>query len=1538
MGIGKRKGVVCLFATVIVALFLSPSPLKAQTFKHDFLSKFQSRWVDVAVNSASTRIFLINESYSRIEEYNTAGVLQAIHGSFGTGSTQLNRPQGMVMDSTDHLYVTDTGNNRIVKCDATGAVGAAITCTALFGSSGTTTGQFSSPHSISTDNTYLFIADTGNNRIQRCTMDGVTCTAWGQLGNANGRYSSPQGITYNSGDGNVYVADTGNNRIQVITNDASGTFLSSFGSYGTSVGQYAGPFRIIADSADHLFIMDTASGGRIQKVDDSTHTQFTVFSLPTTGTGMAINGTVLYVSELNTVLEKYNLNTSSLTSTLSNQEIGRPVDMTIDSANNIYINNNLNENAVVPSPVPVIQKFDSNFVQQNEWTGSTGGLSSTSTTGPMGMGVNTGNDIYVADTNANKLQKYASLTSDWADVPTPAAPVGAYNSPKDVATEATGKYYVADTGNSRVVKYDPGYGFITWQLATPTPGGPTIFPSLTPAPYGITIASDNTIYVADYGYSRIQSFDANGTFLRSWGEFGSADNSTIPQLDRPQGMAIDSNGYIFVADTYNSRVQRFDQTGALANRTVWGTFGAGDGQFNVPRNVAVDAQSHVYVSEVGNKRIQVFGDAASSAGLTVTQSNGTTIAEGATSTDSAYLIDSYTVRLNTQPSTTVYVAMAVSDTSQASLSSSQLIFTPYNWYIPQTVTVTPINDHISNGTHTVIITHKPSSTDTNYQNVAQTSWSDVTVTINDTIDIPQVTLSSHNISGTEGTFSGNAYSVVLNTKPTSNVVITVVPESTVLVSPTTLTFTSTNWSTPQYVGIQPVHDYVATGTHTANINHTVSSSDTNYGSSVAFSGGSANVVTTITDIDTAGVTVYATGTSTPKTTVTVTENGATDSFAVNLTSRPTADVQIDLADTTSTALVTFSPSSLIFTASTWNPNSPQSVTVTAVHDYIKNPVNPRSTQIEFTTSSDDTNYNAYSISNINTNVTDTDIGGLIVYRPSGGTVTVTEGGATDTYLMRLSSIPTANVTITTTNTDGYATTSAYLYTFTPSNWDTPQYATVSAVNDSVVQGTHSSAIIHTLSSADTNFTGTTTLGLSVVDNDTVGISVRLPDGVVNIAEAGPTDTYYVKLSSQPTANVLLTFSANGQATASPATLTFTSGNWDTEQSVVISAIEDYIVEGPMTQTITYTASSSDTGYNGQTTTFTANIADDDSLSPGVNFIETNGGTEVIQNSTTDSYTMTLTSKPTANVKVKIVTSNNVATTSAGIYWFTASNWNIPQTVTVQSRSTPNLSSDATALFTHLLTSSDPHYNNLGVATVTVTVRVNRSSSSSSSTAKPPSCGSTPPYEAPNLFQVTTNQTQATLYFTPILSNLTYFFIAYGYTPGDLRFGASYEYGPYPGVVNYTVNMLAPGTTYYFMVRGGNGCATGPWSASVAATTVSADASAQATRTFYAPVTPTTSGSGSTSGSGYTFGRDLYPGSQGADVRALQQYLNAKGFVLASSGAGSPGNETDYYGSLTAAAVRRFQEAHFQEILNPLGYGSGTGIFGPSTRTYVNSHP
>lgn len=86
----------------------------------------------------------------------------------------------------------------------------------------------------------------------------------------------------------------------------------------------------------------------------------------------------------------------------------------------------------------------------------------------------------------------------------------------------------------------------------------------------------------------------------------------------------------------------------------------------------------------------------------------------------------------------------------------------------------------------------------------------------------------------------------------------------------------------------------------------------------------------------------------------------------------------------------------------------------------------------------------------------------------------------------------------------------------------------------------------------------------------------------------------------------------------------------------------------------------------------------------------------------------------------------------------------------------------------------------------------------------------------------------------------------------------------------------------------------------------------------------------------TFTRNLFMGVSGDDVQCLQRYLNSAGHTVASSGVGSPGNETKYFGSLTKAAAIKWQNANAASVLTPLGLGAGTGYWGNSSRSHYSA--
>ncbi len=148
--------------------------------------------------------------------------------------------------------------------------------------------------------------------------------------------------------------------------------------------------------------------------------------------------------------------------------------------------------------------------------------------------------------------------------------------------------------------------------ATRVWGGPGAAPGQFDAPRGVAIAPDGSVYVADSRNYRIQKFDADGNLLLTWGTFGEVAKGTgaAGTFNEPWGVGVGPDGAVYIADTWNHRIQKFDANGQFLS--MWGheqyqpdNFATFDG-FWGPRAVVVDAQSRVFVADTGNKRIVVF--------------------------------------------------------------------------------------------------------------------------------------------------------------------------------------------------------------------------------------------------------------------------------------------------------------------------------------------------------------------------------------------------------------------------------------------------------------------------------------------------------------------------------------------------------------------------------------------------------------------------------------------------------------------------------------------------------------------------------------------------------------------------------------------------------------------------------------------------------------------------------------------------------------------------------------------------------------------
>ena len=210
-------------------------------------------------------------------------------------------------------------------------------------------------------------------------------------------------------------------------------------------------------------------------------------------------------------------------------------------------------------------------------------------------------------------------------------------------------------------------------------------------------------------------------------------------------------------------------------------------------------------------------------------------------------------------------------------------------------------------------------------------------------------------------------------------------------------------------------------------------------------------------------------------------------------------------------------------------------------------------------------------------VLDNDVAGVTIV-PSGGATQVTEGGATDNYTVVLNTQPAADVTITLAAGSQLNVSPASLV-FTAGNWNVAQTVTVTAVNDAVAEGPHSGTISHSATSTDASYQGISIVSVTaqITDNDTASFAIA-PAGGLTTTEAGGTATFTVQLTSQPTANVTLGLSSSDltEGTVSPGSLIFTSGNWNTPQTVTVTGVNDDLADGNVAYLIvTAAATSSD---------------------------------------------------------------------------------------------------------------------------------------------------------------------------------------------------------------------------------------------------------------------------------------------------------------------------------------------------------------------------
>jgi streptogramin lyase len=537
----------------------------------------------------------------------------------------LANPRATAVDSSGNTYIAAQGQNRVFKVDPSGT----LTVVAGNGAPGysgdggpATSATLNSPYGLAVDSSgNIFIADTGNQRIREVdhstgnitTVAGNGAAGYGGDGGpaTSTSLNSPNGVAVDS-FGNVFIADTGNQRIREVNasthniSTVAGNGSASYNGDGilaTSASLYV-PEGVAVDGSGNIYIADTYNN-RIRKVNASTHIISTV-----AGTGT------------------YGYNGDGILATSAT--LSHPFGVAVDGSGNIYIADTYSYRIRKVDTSETITTVAGDGAYGYSGDGAT--ATSASLSNPYGVAADGSGNLYIADTYNQRIREVDAITHDITTVAGNGssgssgdggtATNASLSYPRSVAVDGSGNIYIADTSNQRIREVVHSTGNITTVAGNGTygysgDGGPAASAKLA-NPYGVAVDGSGNIYIADTDNNRIRKVDAtthdittvagNGT----GGFSGDGGPATSATLTSPYGVAVDSSGNIFIADTFAHRIREVDRsTGNITTVAGDGTYAfSGDGGpatsagLANPYGVAVNGAGNVYIADTSNQRIR----------------------------------------------------------------------------------------------------------------------------------------------------------------------------------------------------------------------------------------------------------------------------------------------------------------------------------------------------------------------------------------------------------------------------------------------------------------------------------------------------------------------------------------------------------------------------------------------------------------------------------------------------------------------------------------------------------------------------------------------------------------------------------------------------------------------------------------------------------------------------------------------------------------------------------------------------------------------
>ncbi|HVN06139.1 MAG TPA: choice-of-anchor D domain-containing protein [Bryobacteraceae bacterium] len=616
----------------------------------------------VAVDSAGN-YYIAGCASNRVYEVNTSGTITVVAGlgpagyagdgvAGGAPNALLNCPNGVAVDSSGNVYISEYNNQTVRKVTTSGTISTIAGISGACGYNGdgspATSFELCRPGGMVADKSgNLYIADASNCRVRKLALSTGTISTYAGTGScgyssdgitaSTAKVNAPDGVALDNA-GNLYIADTNNFRIRLVT--LSTGIITTIAGNGTNGFIGDGGAAVSAEiSYVYEGISVNSTGTLVTIADDGNQRirQFTLSGNPNTG-------------NINTIAGTGAVGYSGDGGAPGSAVFHSPQGLAVTASGTIYVADRYNDR---------VRAFTTGTgALINTVAGNGNGTFPTLESGvppqgvvfdyPFGILEDPSGNVFVNDTENYLVRELVASTglvnlfagngtrgSGGNGGPATAAQLN-YN--YGVARDSSGNIYIADTQNCLIREVTASNGVInvfagkSGSCGYGGDGGPATS-ALLNQPWGIFMDSGNNLYIAD-AYNHIIRKVTGGTITTVAGTpglsgyLGDGDPATAAKLNQPWGVTKDGAGNLYIADTYNCVIREVAAaTGIITTVAGIGdTCGyTGDGpaiqnRLNYPNGLLADANGDLFVADTNNNRVRWIDP---SGNMTTFAGNGT---------------------------------------------------------------------------------------------------------------------------------------------------------------------------------------------------------------------------------------------------------------------------------------------------------------------------------------------------------------------------------------------------------------------------------------------------------------------------------------------------------------------------------------------------------------------------------------------------------------------------------------------------------------------------------------------------------------------------------------------------------------------------------------------------------------------------------------------------------------------------------------------------------------------------------------------------